>query len=145
MRIWILLADAGSARLYESRGGRSDWTLVREFSHPESRLRESELLSDKPGRVRQSTGKRTAMEWRTPRRKVEAEKFARELARSLEALVDGATPDRIVLVTPPTFLGLLREKLAPRVQARVSSVIEKDYLHLEPPELKERLHDQVLV
>ncbi len=143
MRTWILLADAVSARLYESRGGRSDWALLREFSHPESRALEQDLVSDKPGRVKQSTGKRAALEPRTRRHKVEMDKFARELAKALEALVDAAAPDRIVLVTPPTFLGLLRGHLAPRVEARIASVVEKDYLHLEPPELKERLHEQL--
>jgi hypothetical protein len=62
MRAWILLADAASARLYASAGRPGDWTLLREFAHPESRMRPSELLSDKPGRVKQSAGSRAAME-----------------------------------------------------------------------------------
>ena len=32
MRTWILLADAGNARLYLTNKGVRDWTLVREFS-----------------------------------------------------------------------------------------------------------------
>src|SRR5260370_37261798 len=87
VRIWILLADAASARLYESRGGRSDWTLVREFSHPESRALEQDLVSDKPGRVEQSTGRRAAMEPRRRRHNAEMEKFARDLAEGLAPLV----------------------------------------------------------
>jgi protein required for attachment to host cells len=143
MRTWILLADAGSARLYESAGGLSGWTLVREFSHPESRHRPSELLSDKPGRVRQSTGQRPAMEPPTPRKKVEVEKFARELASALEEGLNKNAFERLVLVTPPAFLGVLREHLAPRVEARVGEVIEKDYLHLDEQKLKERLGEHL--
>jgi hypothetical protein len=42
-------------------------------------------------------------------------------------------------VTPPAFLGILRDKLPPRVAERVSDVIEKDYLHLDQPTLEKRL------
>ncbi len=143
MRTWILLADAGIARLYESRGGLTGWTLVREFSHPESRHRASQLLSDKPGRVRQYTGQRAAMEPPTPRKKVEADKFARELASALEEGLNKNAFERLVLVTPPAFLGVLREHLAPRVEAKVAEVIEKDYLHLDEQKLKERLEEHL--
>jgi len=143
MRTWILLADAASARLYVSGEGPGDWTLLREIEHPESRMRPSELLSDKPGRVKQSTGSRAALEPHTPRKKVEAERFARELAQVLdEGVVSGAC-ERLVLVTPPAFLGVLRDKLPSRVAARVSDVIEKDYLHLDQPTLKKRLESEL--
>jgi protein required for attachment to host cells len=143
MRTWILLADAASARLYVPGEGPGDWTLLREIEHPESRMRPSELLSDKPGRVKQSTGSRAALEPHTPRQKVEAERFARELAQVLdEGVVSGAC-ERLVLVTPPAFLGVLRHKLPPRVAARVSDVIEKDYLHLDQPTLKKRLEREL--
>jgi len=143
MRTWILLADAASARLYLSGERPGDWTLLREIEHPESRMRASELLSDKPGRVKQSTGSRAALEPHTPRKKVEAERFARQLAQVLdEGVVSGAC-ERLVLVTPPAFLGVLRDKVPPRVAARVSDVIEKDYLHLDQPTFKKRLEREL--
>src|SRR5712664_1206537 len=135
MRTWILLADAASARLYVSGERPGDWKLLRELEHPESRMRPSELLSDKPGRVKQSTGSRAALEPPTPRKKVEAERFARALA---EGVASGSY-ERLVLVTPPAFLGILRDKLPPRVAECVSDVIEKDYLHLDQSTLKKRL------
>ena len=139
MRTWILLADAASARLYASGERPGDWTLLRELQHPESRMRPSGLLSDKPGRVKQSTGSRAAMEPHTPRKKVEAERFAREIAQALDESVVSGACERLVLVAPPAFLGVLRDKLPPRVAARVTDVIEKDYLHLDQPTLKKRL------
>jgi protein required for attachment to host cells len=143
MRTWILLADAASARLYASGGRPGDWTLLREFAHPEGRMRASEILSDKPGRVKQSIGSRAAMEPPTPRKKVEADRFARELANVLDEGVVGGACERLVLVAPPAFIGVLREKLAPRVEARVSDVIEKDYLHLDAPTLRKRLEKEL--
>lgn len=143
MRTWILLADAASAKLYATAGRPGDWRLLRELAHPESRMRASEILSDRPGRVKQSTGQRAAMEPPTPRKKVEVERFAREVAKVLdEGVVSGAL-ERLVLVAPPGFLGVLRAKLPPRVEERITDVIEKDYLHLDARTLKERLEQEL--
>src|SRR5207302_1996007 len=84
-RTWIVLADAATAKVYEPQASRRDWKLIAELAHPESRAKESELGTDKPGRVRQSTtGSRAAMEPPTPRKEVEIEKFAREIAKALD-------------------------------------------------------------
>jgi protein required for attachment to host cells len=144
MRTWILLADAGNARLYASNKLASDWTLVREFSHPEARQHAADLVSDKQGETRQSaTGARSAMEPRTPLKKKEAEKFAHELAEALQKGLDQQAYERLVLVAAPHFLGLLREALPARVSEKISDVVEKDYLHLDEPKLKERLEEQL--
>jgi protein required for attachment to host cells len=142
-RTWIVLADAASARMYAPQANGRDWTLAAELDHPQGRAKESELGRDKPGRVKQSSGQRSAMEPPTPRKKVEMEKFARQIAQALdEALVRNAY-DRLVLVAPPAFVGVLRGTLAERVAQRISATIEKDYLHLEPSELRERLREQL--
>jgi protein required for attachment to host cells len=145
MRTWILLADAGTARLYQTNKGISDWTVVREFSHPESRQHAAELVSDKPGRVRQTaSGARAALEPHTPLKKKEVEKFARELAAALEEGLNKEAFERLILVTPPAFLGVLRELLHHSVRERITHTVEKDYLHMDAPELKERLQKQLL-
>src|SRR3981189_2233262 len=104
MRTWILLADAASARLYLSGERPGDWTLLRELQHPEGRMRPSEPLRDNPGRVKQSTGSRAALEPPTPRKKVEAERFARELAQVLdEGVVSGSCERLRPWEAPPLF------------------------------------------
>jgi protein required for attachment to host cells len=145
MRTWILLADAGNARLYLTNKGVSDWTVVREFSHPESRQHAAELVSDKAGRVRQTaSGSRAALEPHTPLKKKEVEKFARELAAALEEGLNKGAFERLILVTAPAFLGALREVLPHSVRERITHTVEKDYLHMDEPELKERLQKQLL-
>jgi protein required for attachment to host cells len=144
MRTWILLADAGNAKLLQSNKGLSDWALVRELSHPDSRARARQLVTDQPGRVRQSTtGARVGMEPPTPIKKKEAEKFAREIAAALEDGVKQAAFERLILVAPPAFLGILREVQPPAVSGRITHVIDKDYLHLDQPKLEERLEEEL--
>lgn len=143
-RVLVVLADSAGARLYETDGALRTWTLVQEHEHPESRAHVAQLVSDKPGRVKQSGGPdRAAMEPHTPRKKVEAEHFARELAGALEKLLDATPFDQVILVTPPPFLGILRGELSGRVQKRISTLVEKDYLHLPMQELRERLEKQL--
>jgi protein required for attachment to host cells len=141
---WIVLADAATARVYEAGSQRDGWTLLSELQHPESRALDSELGSDKPGRVKQAGGSRSAMEPRTPPKKVEIDRFARQLAGALgEGLRKGAY-QQLVLVAPPAFLGVLRGHLSERVQARVEAVVEKDYLHIEQREARVLIEGQLL-
>jgi protein required for attachment to host cells len=140
---WILFADASNARLYQSQAPAHDLSLLRELSHPESRAKEMDLVSDQPGRVRQSrSSARPALEY-TPHRKVEADRFARQLADVLERGLDEGAYDRLILVAAPESLGRLRRQLSERVSARIVAEVEKDYLHLEPRELRERLREQL--
>src|ERR1700738_1870001 len=136
---WILFADASHARLYQSQAPGHELSPLRELSHPESRAKEVDLVSDQPGRMRQSrSSARPAMEY-TPHRKAEADRFARQLADLVARGLDEWAYDRLSLVAAPEFLGRLRRHLSERVSARVVAEVEKDYLHLEPRELRERL------
>lgn len=142
-RTWIVLADAASARLYEQDGPHGNWALLSELQHPESRARESELVTDKPGRVKQSRGYRSAMEPRTPAKKLEARKFARQLAKALEDGLLRKAYERLILVAPPGFVGLLRQELSDHVRGRIAALVEKDYLHLDQQKARERLEEQL--
>jgi len=142
-RTWVVLADAASAKLYESKAGEREWKLVTELSHPEGRAKESELVSDKPGRVQQSSGGKSAMEPPTPRKKVEVDRFAREVARKLDDAAAQGSYERLILVAAPAFLGALRKHLPDRVQKHVAATVEKDYLHLDPREVRERIGEQI--
>ena len=142
-RTWIVLADAATARVYEPQAGRRDWKLIAELAHPQSRQKESELGRDKPGRVKQSTGSRAAMEPPTPRKEVEIEKFARQIAKTLDDALVRKAYDRLVLAAPPEFVGVLRGLLPERVEQCIAATVEKDYLHLDLPEARERLEQQL--
>ncbi len=65
MKQWVLVADASRARIFSvpEKDGKP-WTLEKEFEHPESRAKATDLTTDVPGRVKQSFGQgsRPAME-----------------------------------------------------------------------------------
>ena len=60
MSIWILVSDASHATLYETEKRGDDWRTVGSYTHPESRLKNSELTSTEPGHSAKSKGARGA-------------------------------------------------------------------------------------
>jgi len=56
---------------------------------------------------------------------------------------DAAQGKSASFATPPEFRGILRATLPERVEARVAASVEKDYLHLDPPSVRERLEQQL--
>src|SRR5262245_52884122 len=113
---WILVAGASQARLFKYDGFKTPIQPLREWEHPQSRARNQDLASDRPGRVTQShagphpgKGSKSGMEAELTPKKVEHERFARELAAELDKIAAEDTMARFVLVANPEFLGQLRQ------------------------------------
>lgn len=139
--IWVLVANASRARLFSADPSRKDkeWKLVSELQHPESRAAGHELLADRPGTARQSGMGGAGLAPHNDPKEVEAKKFAHELSKTLSKAVDEHAFEKIVLVAPPHFLGLLRAELEHKVEKRVGASHGKDYHELNVRELAERI------
>lgn len=150
---WILVADASQARLFAGRKKNEPWTLIQTLEHPESRAKNHELITDRPGRTQQSggtpsspdtaspgKGSRSGMEVEEPKH-VEQKHFAQLLADMLAKGVLERACEALMVVAPPHFLGLLRERFTDPVQKVLHSTIDKNYTALAQKELEERLHD----
>ncbi|MGQ0696680.1 MAG: host attachment protein [Panacagrimonas sp.] len=138
---WVLLADSSRALLYSVGTQTKVWTLLKEYTHAASRVSEGGLTTDQPGRTHGSVGQgaRSAMESKTSPKDVEFEHFAHELAGALHDGHGQNAYDRIVLVAPPHFLGLLRKAIDDTVSKLIVETFDKDYLHLSEKEMRERL------
>jgi len=138
-RTWVLVCDASIARLLQVEPEPRDWILIDEFVHRESRLSGRDLLREPPGNIQHNeTTYRNAME-PLSLKKVEAERFAKQLASILHEAVSANSVDDLVLVAPPEFLGLLRKNLSGQVERRIRDTLNKDYAHLKPAEIAEHL------
>lgn len=138
---WILVADSSRARLYSAPGLDQPWTLLKEYVHPESRVSEGGLTTDRAGRTYGSAGggARSAMESKTSPKEVEFGNFALELANELHDGHGQQAFDRIVLVAPPHFLGLLRRAINGTVSKLIGESVNKDYMHLDDKALHRHL------
>jgi protein required for attachment to host cells len=135
---WVLVADASCAQLYrqEATGGLE---MFMEFDHPESRMKGDRLASDRPGRQQsKGTGHGTFSD-KTTLKQQEAERFARELAETIERARQTNAIGEIIIAAPPHFSGLLNGALSKHARELVTANIEKDYTKLNPGELQMRL------
>ena len=140
---WVLVADASEARLFETEKIGTSMHCIKEFSHPESREKGSDLASDRPGHYQSKGTGHGAFAEHTDPKDYEADRFAGELANELEKGRTANEYKRLVLVAAPHFHGLLNTHMNEHTRALVVNDIQKDFTTCETHELPERLKECV--
>lgn len=126
-KTWILIAHRAGARIFENDGPGRGLKHLETIAHPEGRLQNKALGSDKPGRSFDSHGPgRHALGKEHGPAETVAQAFAHALAARLDAGRTKNTYGKLVLVAEPRFLGMLRAALSPQTAALVSATVEKD-------------------
>lgn len=127
LRTWIMAADRSRGRLFEIDSDRR-LREVREFSNPQGRANNRELVSDADGRFAakhfgprgDSSGQRvTPVEHET-------QLFSKSLARYLDKARSQRRYGKLYLIAPPEFLGLMRRNLSKEVRKVTAEEINKD-------------------
>jgi protein required for attachment to host cells len=140
--MWILVAHRGGARLFENKGPGKGLNLLHDIPHPEGRLKNKEIGSDRPGRSFDSHGQgRHALSTEQEPTAHVAEQFAKQLSSILD---DGRNQQRyrkLVLVAEPRFLGNLRAALSSPTAALVTATVDKDLGGVEPHNMSRRLEN----
>jgi protein required for attachment to host cells len=138
---YILVADGARARLYVNHGVGKGLQPVSGATHKaDLHHHDRDILADKPGRAYNSVGEgRSAMEPQTEWHRFEKHKFAREMAKVLDAAAAGKAFDRLVLVAPPATLGDLRTELSDVTRKMVTAELPKDLTRHAEQELPAHL------
>lgn len=140
VKTWILVADSSRARLLQAEKANAPLQELETLENPAARMRNQDLISTPPGRSFDSGGQgRHAMEQRDSPKHHEAVVFARRLAGRLEQGRGEGELQRLVLVAPPRFLGLLRDELGADLRRLVITEIDKDLTAIDVAELREHL------
>ena len=145
---WILVAHEAGARLFENRGPGKGLELLEEVEHAAGRERDREIVSDRPGRsFRKNSGdpRRAAMSRSEGPHDRAVASFARELAHNLQHERTQNRFERLVLVAPPRFLGLLRSSLDTPTAHLVVGSLAKDLATTKEAELVKHLGDVVAI
>lgn len=144
MVMWVLVANAATASLYSSSNLRVDALhLVKEYSHPDSRKKVSELVCDKPGHYQTDTGGGSVYSKDHPK-EVEAEHFAQELIKELKLHCDFDAIKSLVIVAPHGFYKLIEKHFGVKHhnQSKLTH-IAKDYTKYSIPELTTTLKEHL--
>lgn len=127
MKTWVVVASAARVRLFEVAGLHETWKEIADLLNAEDRLSRQDFTTDKPGRViNTARGQRHTMEPTVDPKERAAAQFAQDVARRLEAGLYEKQCERLIVVAPPRFLGLLREKMSDALLAAVQHEVHKD-------------------
>lgn len=127
--MWIVVADAGRARIFHSVKHSRQIGEIQDMVNPSAREPSRELVTDADGRVFARGGKGQPSHAAEPRAdpvEHETELFAKRVAEALEKGRTGGKYDEVCLIAAPRFLGLLRANLGKVTRRMVSLEIDKD-------------------
>lgn len=141
-KTWILIADASKARIFSlhkalifQEQNPNSLELIGNFSHEESRLKNSELETDKMGSYLKGR-----YQEETPAKAHEADMFALQLTKELNQGRNESHFRDVILVAPPTFMGYLHKHIqAHNLEKLVTQTIEKNYTQDEGQTLVKHL------
>lgn len=137
---WVLVADCGRSRLFSLEAPHGELSELTDAINPEARLHESDLASDRPGMEFDSRGQgRHPMPAEHSHKEQSSEVFAQLLGEDLLHGLDAGRYERLVLISPPEFLGILRQKLDQRVCQRIAEVVGLDLTKADAGEIAKRL------
>jgi len=132
--LWVLIANSSVARVYKKEG--TNLTQIKILDHPESRLHNRDLVSDKPGRDFESVGTaRHALEPQHSPHEIEAMSFAKEVACFLQTAKNNGEFDALYLAANPSMLGLLRQEFDADTAKLIESEVDKDFTQMKPEEI----------
>lgn len=141
---WVVVADAARARILSADSPIAPLRELLDLVSPEARLHERELASDRPGRVYDIVGDgRHAAGTAVSPKEQEAKRFAKIIAEHLEqGRVDKAY-DRVLLISEPHFLGLIRKAIHSQVARLVTVEIDKDLTKADPKTIRTALPERI--
>ena len=123
METRVIVADNARARIFVSHDVLNHLTEQDDFVHSEAHLTNQELVGDAAGKSRDPHG---SLDPATSPKEHEVRNFAKLLAKHLKDLHNEQHFERLILIAPPHFLGLLRKELPKPLDQLVERTIHKD-------------------
>lgn len=142
IRTWILIADAGRARVLENLGPGKRTHEIADLASSVDLPKTSDLVRDRQPRGHESTNpSRHAIDSRSdPHDRLEVDHL-QAIAARLDAHFESY--DQLVVVAPPRALGTLRAAFTDRVKGSISAEIDKDLTKVPNHEIETHLADVV--
>ena len=143
-KIWILAADGSRARIFEALGSNPKVREIDDLANPPGRANNRELRTDAHGRY---SGKGQGHHGHVTSPPVDAvehetELFSKMLGDYLDKARNEHRYDRLYLIAPPKFMGLVRQHLSKEAQKLVEEEITKDISWFDARDVEEYLYSR---
>lgn len=132
---WVLNSNTNACRLYQYSKKPLQLSLLKEIQHPENRLRDIELTSDKPGHYQAGGHTHGAFSQETDPKEIKIDSFSREIAKELNDGRNNNAYAQLIIIAAPHMSGLLLQHMNKHVKELISHSIKKDMYHLSQHEL----------
>lgn len=132
--IWVVNCNTSICRIYAYNKS-NQITLLKEINHPENKLKNIDLVSDRPGHYQAGTMARGAYSPDTDPKQVKIIDFLKEVAKELDHGRNTNAYDNLIIIAAPQTSGLLTQQLNKHVNNLISNHIHKDMIHLNEREL----------
>lgn len=125
---WVLVADGSRARIFEALKEIHTFREIEDIDNPEGRASTRELNTDAGGRFAQKGGGQQGHTSDPQADAVEhdVELFSKHVGHYLEKARTQHRYDKLCVIAPPKFLGLMRHNLSKEVAKLVDREIAKD-------------------
>jgi protein required for attachment to host cells len=137
--IWIVNMNSNICRIYDYAKSPEKLNLLKEIQHPDSKLKKSDLVSDKQGHYKTDGSVHGAYSQHSDPKEITIDDFSREIAKELNHGRTANAYNALVIITPPHMNGLLHQHLDKHVNDLVTHNIQKDISNCSDHELLEFL------
>jgi protein required for attachment to host cells len=143
VRNWLVVANAARARILEEADSSGTYVHRADLVHTQSRQKGTDLGSDRAGHMEGSSQGLAGVAYQPHPdvRDREHERFAREVAATLNDAVARGQCAGLVLVASNPFLGHLKKGLGAHARKAVLRTVPSDYTSLADSEIARRLAD----
>ncbi|MBB3257968.1 protein required for attachment to host cells [Paraburkholderia bannensis] len=142
--IWVVVANRVTARIFATENPLGPIEEIETLLHPESRVPQQSLVSDRSGRTERSTAGRQSSDPDTAHHEHESTLFAAQVATTLAKARNDGRYGTLVLAAPPAFLGALRKALDPQTKNLVTLELDKDLALLDARTLRTHFPERLV-
>jgi protein required for attachment to host cells len=139
-KTWVVVAENSRARIFLMKNTGVSLKELADMQRSEARSYERELTSDRPGRTFDSRGGgRHAKEPELTMKKHETINFAKYIADYINSESEKGKFEKLILISAPEFLGLLRKNLNEAVKHRITRQIDKNIVKQDEAFIRKQL------
>ena len=136
--LWVLVADSSKARFFQGISPHSELKEFHGMVNQEVRLKEHDLITDKPGRFKDERGNTRASN-ETNAKGHETDKFAKDITSYLEKFANQNKFKHLSIVAEPKMMGRLRNSLGNQTSQRVLEQVSKNLTTSDEQAIREHL------
>ena len=138
---WVIVLNSNICRILKYSKKLKHLEPIKELNHPENKLRDIDLTSDKAGRYRSSNLAHGAYTQSTDPKAIKIDNFAREVANELDHSRNNQAYNKLIIIAADHMNGLLNKHINKHVKGLITKNIdiEKDLIHQTNQDLLEIL------